>query len=467
MPTPEQWKQFAEMQNMYRYGRPESFLVKRPADSAVDQPVDSSAKPGNSFIDKVKSTLGGIGFDPKAAPLPNETVPGYMGRRIRESYIDTVEPIIGAVASVKEPIKQFRDSVTGAPPLPAPREAPTPLEAVPMPVTPKLTSLGNGYGVTGEGANRTYYGPSANVVASTQPIANLRGGFVGAETDAQAAKALQDRAAQNQAAQFNINNMNRAAEAERDLRATRLGVSRGVLDRMEGRNDTEAAVASAAAQSATSGQVNPLSMPGDSFYDTRSRQATYDRAMQQALAGNKQEQKGAAATLTALNDFRDKNLAAQVAQGKSSIDPVDMGKFLLDQQRFNYQQQNDANKFLLDKERFNYQQGLDKERLAIDRSAAEGKQTERQLARQKYMDESRKAFVDEFTFSDPKAPTKQIAGAVFDISQATGVPLDVVSQFYEQTVKDLKIDYAKGGPKDPMALNKLVAARITQAYQGQ
>lgn len=350
------------------------------------------------------------------------------------------------------------------------RPAPTPLEAGPMPVTPKLTSLGNGYGVTGEGANRTYYGPSANVVASAQPIAGLRGGFVGAETDAQAAKALQDRAEQNQAAQFNINSMNRGAEAERDLRATRLGVSRGVLDRMEGRNDTEAAVAAAAAQSApTSGQFNPLSMPGDSLYDTRSRQATYDSAIQQALSGNKQEQKGAAATLTALNDFREKNLAAQVAQSKdqTGVNPVDMDKFLLDQEKFKQTQNTDANRFLLDKERFNYQQGLDKERLTVDRNEAEGKQAERQLTRQKYMDESRKAFVNEFAFSDPKAPREQIAGAVFDISQATSVPPDVVSQFYEQAVKDLKIDYGKGGPKDPMALNKLVAARITQAYQGQ
>ncbi|MBK7544110.1 MAG: hypothetical protein IPI57_20730 [Candidatus Competibacteraceae bacterium] len=122
---------------------------------------------------------------------------------------------------------------------------------------------------------------------------------------------------------------------------------------------------------------------------------------------------------------------------------------------------------MLDQEKFNYQQGLDKERLAVDRSEAEGKQSARQLERKKYMDESRKEFAKEFSFSDPKAPREQIAGAVFDISQATGLPTDVVSQFYEQAVKDLKIDYGKGGPKDPMALNKLVAARITQAYQGK
>lgn len=468
MPTPEQWREYVAQKNKYQYGTP--IVGAREA----KQPVDSFAEQGNSFVDKARLTLGGISIDPKAAPLLNETVPGYMGRRIREAFTDTVAPITNTIVSAKEPIRQFTSSLTDATEMA--RSAPTLLESGPIPasapvsVMPKLTSLGNGYGVTGEEAIRTYYGPSGNVVASVQPIADLRGGFVGASTDAQAAKALQDRAEQNAAAQFNINNMNRGAEAERGLRASRLGVSRGVLDRMEGRNDTEAAVADSAAQGAIPGRwFNPLSMPGDSFQDTRGRQAEYDRAVEQALTGNTREQKGAAATLTALNDLREKNLAAQVAQNKTQagVDPIDMNRFLLDQQKFNYQQKNDANRYLLDEQKFDYQQGLDKQRLAVDKSEAESKQAERQLARQKYMDESRKAFVSEFSFSDPKAPREQIAGAVFDISQATGVPADVVSQIYEQAVKELGIDYGKGGPKDPMKLNELVAARVTQKYRGQ
>lgn len=475
MPTPEQWEEYAAQKNKYQYGTPVAGARE------VKQPVTSSTEQGNSFIDKARLTLGGIGIDPKAAPLPNETVPGYMGRRIKEAYTDTVVPITNTIASAKEPVKQFTSSLTGTTEMARP--APTLLESgpipasAPVPVTPKLTSLGNGYGVTGSNTSdragytqKTYYDPAGNVVASGLSSATGRGGFVGASTDAQAAKALQDRAEQSVAAQFNIDNMNRAANAERDLRAARLGVSRGVLDRMEGRNDTAAAAADSAAQGATPDRwFNPLSMPGDSFQDTRGRQAEYDRAVEQALTGNTREQKGAAATLTALNDLREKNLAAQVAQNKTQtgIDPIDMNRFLLDQQKFNYQQKNDTNRFLLDEQKFNYQQGLDKERLAVDKSEAEGKQAERQLAKQKYMDESRKAFVSEFSFSDPKAPREKIAGAVFDISQATGVPTDAVSQIYEQSVKELGIDYGKGGPKNPMDLNKLVAARVTQAYRGQ
>lgn len=475
MPTPEQWEEYAAQRNKYQYGTP--VVGARE----VKQPVTSSTEQGNSFIDKVRLTLGGIGIDPKAAPLPNETVPGYMGRRIREAHTDTVAPITNTIASAKESVKQFTDSLTGATEIARPAPSllePDPIPAsAPVPVTPKLTSLGNGYGVTGSNTpgragytQKTYYDPAGNVVASDLSSATGRGGFVGASTDAQAAKALQDRAEQSAAAQFNIDNMNRAANAERDLRAARLGVSRGVLDRMEGRNDTAAAVADAAAQGATPDRgFNPLSMPGDSFQDTRGRQAEYDRAVEQALTGNAREQNSAAATLTALNDLREKNLAAQVAQNKTQtgVDPIDMNRFLLDQQKFNYQQKNDTNRFLLDEQKFKHQQGLDKERLAVDKSEAEDKQAERQLAKQKYMDESRKAFISEFSFSDPKAPREKIAGAVFDISQATGVPTDAVSQIYEQSVKELGIDYGKGGPKNPMDLNKLVAARVTQAYRGQ
>lgn len=385
MPTPEQWQKYAEAQNKYRFGQPD-VGSKKPMDQQTgDQSINSPAEQGNSLIDKARLTLGGIGFDPKAAPLPNETVPGYMGRRIREAYTDTVTPITDMVTSVKEPVKQFTDNITGsATQSTVSRPAPTSLEAVySKPITPVLTSLGNGYGVAGSNTsdragytNKTYYDPAGNVVASGLSSTTGRGGFVGAATDAEADRNLKARFEQDDAARTMAASMNRGAEAMRELRAAQIADLDGY------KPETPAA-------------------PG------------------------------------------------------------------LDQLKFNSQQNIDTNKFLLDRQKFNYQQGLDKERLAVDKSEAEGKQAERQLERQKYTDEARKAFASEFTFSDPKAPKDQIAGAVFDISQATGVPTDVVSQIYEQVVKELKIDYSKGGPKDPMKLNELVAARITQAYQGQ
>lgn len=463
MPTPEQWQEYEAQRNKYRYGTP--VIGAR---ELAKQPVDASAEQGNSFIDKARLTLGGIGIDPKAASLPNETIPAYAGRRIREAFTDTVAdtiaPVTNAIANTKEPVKQFTSNLTGA--TEVARPAPASAETVSTSVLQKPTSLGNGYSVTGSNTsgragytNKTYYDPSGNVIASGLSSATGRGGFVGAATDVEADRNLKARLEQDAAASAMAASMNRGAEAERDLRATQLGVSRGVLDRMEGR-DTAAAAADSAAQGAIPGRwFNPLAIPGDSFQDTRGRQAEYDRAVEQALTGNAREQKGAAATLTALNDLREKNLA--------SNNPTAMNKFLLDQQRFGYQQNLDANKFLLDKQKFGYQQDLEERKLAVDKSEAEGKQSARQLTKQKYIDAARKSFVDEFSFSDPKAPKQQIAGAVFDISQATGVPPDVVAQTYEQIVKELGIDYSKGGPKNPMDLNEKVAARITQKYQGQ
>lgn len=215
----------------------------------------------------------------------------------------------------------FTNSDVGAVAPLEPRSAPPPLEAAPVPVTPKLTSLGNGYGVTGGNTSgragytdKTYYDPAGNVVGSGLSSATGRGGFVGASTDAQAAKALQDRAEQNAAAQFNIDSMNRAANAERDLRAARLGVSRGVLDRMEGRNDTAAAAADSAAQGAApSTPPNPFSLPGDSFQDTRGRQAEHQRLIEQAATGNLRQQRGAQVALQGLHGIVTANQNASAA----------------------------------------------------------------------------------------------------------------------------------------------------------
>jgi hypothetical protein len=69
----------------------------------------------------------------------------------------------------------------------------------------------------------------------TAPGTRRGGGFVGAATDAEADRAMQDRVSQMQAAQVNIAQMNTAADAQRDLRAVKLGVTRNTLDQLEGR----------------------------------------------------------------------------------------------------------------------------------------------------------------------------------------------------------------------------------------
>lgn len=142
-----------------------------------------------------------------------------------------------------------------------------------------------------------------------RPFASLGGGFVGASTDAQADRAMQDRAAQSAAAQQNIASMSAAADAMRGLRAAKLGVSAGVLDRMEGRNDTAAAAADSAAQGAIPAHwnSNPFSLPGDSFQDTRGRQAEYGRLLDQAASGNRGQRQGAMIGLQGLGGLMESN----------------------------------------------------------------------------------------------------------------------------------------------------------------
>lgn len=109
-----------------------------------------------------------------------------------------------------------------------------------------------------------------------------RGYLSGADTDAEAARNLQARAEQDQAARFMVESMNRGAEAERDTRAARLGVSRGVLDRMEGR-DTPAGRASLAAQTAPDTSTPGVwDRSGDGFGDAQMREAKFNSLLDEA-----------------------------------------------------------------------------------------------------------------------------------------------------------------------------------------
>lgn len=101
-----------------------------------------------------------------------------------------------------------------------------------------------------------------------------RGGYVGAATDAEAARALQDRAAQSAAAQQMIGLMNAGAEAERDLRATKLGISRGTLDAMEGRGGTWA----------SEGPLLSVGKEGVNFGDEASRNSQIDGLLSRAAS---------------------------------------------------------------------------------------------------------------------------------------------------------------------------------------
>ena len=221
------------------------------------------------------------------------------------------------------------------------------------------------------------------------PVRDMRGGFVGAETDALADKAMQDRAAQSAAAQQNIASMNAGADAMRDVRAARLGISRGVLDRMEGRNDTAAAAADSAAQGAIPERWNnPFAMPGDSFQDTRGRQAEYGRAIDQALTGNRRQQQGAQVALQGIGGIADLNRAgAEMASREriaGGVRQANIARSALDAQGEAARQQ-------FDRQKFAQQFGLDAAKFGLDAQKAEIDTRRQSVLDQSTLDKNAKA----------------------------------------------------------------------------
>lgn len=126
-------------------------------------------------------------------------------------------------------------------------------------------------------------GVAGKATSRAKPMGN-GGGFVGAATDAEAARAMQDRAIQSQNADFNIAQMNRTADLQRDARAAKLGIDRGTLDRMEGRGDTPAARQAAAMQQGSSAAepVDPFSRPTDGNGDAAGRRSQYEGLIRSA-----------------------------------------------------------------------------------------------------------------------------------------------------------------------------------------
>lgn len=177
---------------------------------------------------------------------------------------------------------------------------------------------------------------TAGEASGVVPIGRGRGGFVGASTDAEAARNLKARAEQDTAASQIVASMNRGAEAERDTRAARLGIDRGTLDRMEGRNDTAAAKAAAAAQAApsttTAGSL--WDRPGDTWGDGQRREIEYNNLLKEGTKRSVAAAQAMAEPFLAAQKAQQEaetsrnSLAGQIAASQYSADNVLMGKKL-------------------------------------------------------------------------------------------------------------------------------------------
>ena len=404
-----------------------------------------------TWEERIRSTLGGIKLDPKANALPGEGVIPYMGRRIKEAAVDTFKPLQEDVIA---PLNKFLFGTTPTESkdnsiLPSSAEEAARRQRMPMVNTvtrPEGTATiqpGTGVATPESGNFKELIGQSpqakekeriaaiANRISPENPygadITNpaMRTGQirVGAATDAEAARNLESRALQDQAVQAEVARLNRATEAVRSLNEARnprfsfgassIGGGPDTLDVASGRvinRDTPASVVASRMQDAvnTARRFGGFGggKTGRLIAEEIGKVYLADKALQQSEleAGIKNNQ---AATTSA----------------------ADMNKYLLDQQKFAYQQ------------------GIDKARLNIDANTLKDKQANTILEQQKYADTQQKSFMDNF-IAPEGAPVDELKSGILAISKATGLSPDVMNTYVQRVAKANNVDWKNAPPKD-------------------
>lgn len=404
-----------------------------------------------TWEERIRSTLGGIKLDPKANALPGEGAIPYAGRRIKEAAVDTFKPLQeNVIAPLNKflfgtaPVESKDNSI-----LPSSVEEAARRQRMPMVNTvtrPEGTAAFQpGAGVaTPESRNfKELIGQSpqsiANRISPENPygadVVNMPAGRmqVGARTDAEAARNLQDRAAQDQATQAEVARLNRATDAMQSLREARspkfsfgassIGGGPDTLDVASGRvinRDTPASVVASRMQDAvdTARRFGGFGggKTGRLIAEEIGKVYLADKALQQSEleAGIKNNQ---AATTSA----------------------ADMNKYLLDQQKFAYQQ------------------GIDKERLNIDANTLKDKQASTILEQQKYADTQQKSFMDNFTAPEG-APVDELKSGILAVSKATGLSPDIMNTYLQRVAKANNVDWKNAPPKDLELLFKQATA---------
>lgn len=265
-----------------------------------------------------------------------------------------------------------------------------------------------------------------------------QGAFSGASTDAEAARNLQARFEQDEAAKGIAAGYDRAVERLRDLRAEKLGISRNDLDVYEGR---------AKAPEEQPAQQNPFALPGDKYGDDVFRKNALLSTINDSRA-SRSERKAAADTY---NTFIESGREQQPQRGQpgSSINPLDLQRFLLDQSKFDYQQ------------------NLDKGRLGIEAGTLRNKQAGTELDQQKYSDERRKAFIDNFSYPDENAPREQLGALTLQLADSTGgvIPPEIMVGYIQKAAEEAGVDWEDAPPKSLTALGKRAMELATKDFQ--
>lgn len=269
---------------------------------------------------------------------------------------------------------------------------------------------------------------------------NMRTGQigVGAATDEEAARNLQSRAEQDAAVADTVSGINRATEALRDLRAERRGIPRTALDVAEGRVE---------------GQEQPtVGQSGEKFGDDVLARDRFLRQFQAPSGSSRKAVRLAQANMINAQEAWDQNqqaLRTPPAVQKPTVNPLDVQRFLLDRQKFNWQQ------------------GVDKGRLTIDQAKAQSDLSNSELNKVKYKDESRKLFMDNFAYPDEGAPREQLGSLVLSLSESTDgkIPPELMTRYVKAAADEAKVDWEDAPPKSLTALGKRAMQLAVEDYR--
>jgi len=353
--------------------------------------------------------------------------------------------VLGGAGEIKRRADIYDSGVPMAPPKPPVVASVQPTTEPPassqFPARPEPTMLSAGViqqttpiGRMGALERRDYTVPGGTATG-VLPTGSSRGGFVGAATDAEAAKNLQDRLAQDEAAKSIAANMDRGTEALRDLRAEQMGITRNALDTAEGRARGTTVLPSA---------PSPFSQPGDSFGDEVLRRDQLVRDINNPRA-SRTDRKAAADIYGSYIE------AAKPVRGISppTTNPVDLQRFLLDQQKFGWQQ------------------GLDKSRLNLDAAGIGAKVAGQNLEQSKYAAEQRANFLKDFIYPDEKAPQAELGALTWQLSQSTGgaVPPEIMANYIQKAAEANGVDWKNAPPKSLAELGKKAMELAKADYQ--
>lgn len=303
--------------------------------------------------------------------------------------------------------------------------------AVQSPARPDPTALSPAAGVsvqttpigrTGAFEQRDYTVP-AGTATGILPAGSGRGGFVGAATDAEAFRNLQSRAEQDAAARAIAESTDRGINALRDTRAEQMGITRNALDVAEGRAKGTTALPSA---------PNPFSMAGDSRGDEVFRQNRLESAIDDPRASRSER----AAAAGMYNSYLARPIASS-PQGPTT-NPVDLQRYLLDQQKFGWQQQVDKGNL-----------GLRQIELGT-KAAAQTALSNKETAKE------RSAFLQNFIYPDENAPQAELGALTWQLAQDTNwaVPPEIMSNYIKKAAEESGVDWKKAPPKSLVQLGK-------------